>query len=209
MNLAEEKLCRAHSFQPSEVNHLLAILGQRFSLEISSSHPEAVKHVEHSVANHMRICLATSEDQKLSFTKYPSEPFLLCIAASILHRAPDILRMCLETLRRKVRDGLVSTGQAGGELTSRLLWLLAKDILVRVEGGNFGINSQLLERSWDAELTDCRMVPLIAYLKFLFGVRPWPSEALGVLKDAYVNFSHWVEMDAPITTDDDDPEWVR
>ena len=208
VNLAEEKLCRAHSFQPSEVNHLLAILGQRFSLEISSSHPEAVKHVEHSVANHMRICLATSEDQKWSFTKYPSEPFLSCIATSILHRAPDILRMSLETLRRKVHDGLVSTGQAG-ELTSRLLWLLAKDILVRVEGGNFGINSQLLERSWDAELTDCRMVPLIAYLKFLFGVRPWPSEALEVFKDAYVNFSHWVEMDAPITTDDDDPEWVR
>ena len=74
---------------------------------------------------------------------------------------------------------------------------------------NFGISSQLLERSWDTELTDCKMILLITYLKFLFGVRSWPSEALGVFKDAYVNFSHWVEMDAPITTDDDDPEWVR
>ena len=207
VNLAEDKLCGAHSFRPSDVNHLLAVLGQRFGLEISSSHSEAVTHVEHGVANHMRVCLATGEDRKWSFTKYPSEPFLSCIAASVLHRSSDTLKSCLETLRRKVDDRLVSNGQAD-ELASRLLWLLAKDILARVEDGNVGISAQL-EWGWDAELIDCKRISLIAYLTFLFGARSWPSEALKVFKDAYVNFSHWVEMDAPIATDDDDPNWVR
>ena len=208
VNLAEQKLYGARSFRPSDVNHLLAIVGQRFGLEISSSHPEAVTHSEHGVASHMRVCLATSEDRKWSFTKYPSEPFLSCIAATVLHRSPDILMTCLETLRRKVQDGMISTGQDSGELASRLLWLLAKDIFVRFEGGNLGISSQL-ERGWDMELTDCKMIPLSAYLTFLFGARSWPPQALEVFKDAYVNFSHWVEMDAPIATDDDDSDWIR
>ena len=59
VQLAEHKLCGSYNFQPAEVDHLLAILGQRFGLDISSSHPNAVKHVEAGVASHMRICRAT------------------------------------------------------------------------------------------------------------------------------------------------------
>ena len=66
--LAENKLCGAYGFRPSEFNHLLAILGQRFGLEILSSHPEAVKHVERGVVSHMRVGLATGEDRKMVCT---------------------------------------------------------------------------------------------------------------------------------------------
>ena len=58
---------------------------------------------------------------------------------------------------------MISTGQAG-ELASRLLWLLAKDILVRVEDKNLQVSPQLA-RGWDAELTDFKMVPLFTYLE--------------------------------------------
>ena len=199
VNLAEDKLCGAHSFRSSDVNQLLAILGQRFGLEISSSHPEAVAHVEDGVANRMRVCLATSKDRKWSFTRYPSEPFLSCIAASVLHRKSDTLKTCLETLRMKVQDGMISTGQAG-ELSSRLIWLLAKDMFVR---RNETVDiSQESEMDWDAELPDCKMIPLFEYLNFLFGKQSWPKEASKTFQDAYVNFSHWVGMDASIATDD-------
>ena len=208
VQLAEHKLCGSYNFQPAEVDHLLAILGQRFGLDISSSHPNAVKHVEAGVASHMRICRATTGDRKWSFTMYPSEPFLSCIAASLLHQSPETLKDCLQTLARKVFDGMISTGQAG-ELASRLLWLLAKDILVRAEDKNLQVSPQLA-RGWDAELTDCKMVPLFTYLEFLFGRQSWPAKALETLKGAHVNFSHWVEMDAPISTDDNEnPIWVR
>ena len=40
---------------------------------------------------------------------------------------------------------MISTGQAG-ELASRLLWLLAKDILVRAEDKNLQVSPQLCSK---------------------------------------------------------------
>ena len=84
VNSAMLKLCGSKEFVPSDVNHTIAVLGQRFALEICFGHPESVKYLERGVASHLRICLATTQDRMWLFTSYPSEPFLSCVAALTL-----------------------------------------------------------------------------------------------------------------------------
>ena len=199
--VAQQKLRGNKVFDPADTKHMLAILGQRFGLEICLGHPEAVEHVEYGVASHLRICLATTEDRTWSFTRYPSEPFLSCIAASILHGSIDTLRTSLQSLQKKVYNGMISTGQAG-ELASRMLWLLAKDLFVRAEGKNLFLDASS-KPTWSTILNDCRAIPLMSYLKHVFGKRDWPPEALKAFENAYINFSHWLEMDNNIGTKDE------
>ena len=138
VNLAMLKLCGSKKFIPNDVNHMIAVLGQRFGLEICFGHPESVKYLERGVASHLRICVSTTDDRMWSFTSYPSEPFLSCIAAFTLlgeepvqkNKSHAQLKTSLQTLRAKIYDGMVDKGKAG-ELVSRLLWLLAKDLFVR------------------------------------------------------------------------------
>ena len=200
--VARQKLCGDKVFDPADTKHMLAILGQRFGLEICLGHPEAVKHVECGVASHLRICLATTENRTWSFTYYPSEPFLSCIAASLLHQSADALEICLKSLQKRIYSGMISTGQAG-ELASRMIWLLAKDTYVRAEGkGLFFTDSPIPD--WSTTLNDCRMIPLMGYLEHVFGKRSWPLEALEAFGNAYINFSHWLDMDKNIGTKDKD-----
>ncbi|KAL4070251.1 hypothetical protein J3A83DRAFT_4372409 [Scleroderma citrinum] len=198
-HLAGQKLCGNKAFDPSSVDQMLAVLGQRFGLEISFGHPESVERIERGVTSHMRICIATTEDRAWSFTTYSSEPFLSCIAASTLHGGKYMLRDGLYTLQRRTYSGMVSIGQVG-ELASRLLFLLAKGLFVRAMFGKDLFVGFQSENDWDVELVDCKAVPLIKYLNFLFGERSWPPEALVAFKDAYVNFSHWVAMEGNIAT---------
>ena len=205
VSVARQKLCGDKVFDPADTQHMLAILGQRFGLEICFGHPEAVEHVESGVASRLRICLTTTEDRTWSFTCYPSEPFLSCIAASILHGSTDTLYFCLRSLQKKVYNGMISIDQAG-ELASRMLWLLAKDFLVRAQGKNLFFTDSPIP-DWSATLNDCRMVPLMGYLEHVFGKQNWPPKALEAFKDAYINFSHWLDMDENIGTKD--PNEVR
>ncbi|KAH7909921.1 hypothetical protein BJ138DRAFT_1102282 [Hygrophoropsis aurantiaca] len=104
-------------------------LSQRFGLDICPGHPESVSYLEKGITSHLRICLGTTEDQMRKYTSYPSEPFLSCVAANLLH-ANGALRSVLGILADKVDSGMFKIGQ-NGELASRLLWLLAKDRYVR------------------------------------------------------------------------------
>lgn len=52
LDLAENKLCGAHSFQLSDVNHPLAILSQRFDLEMLLHHPQMVKPAEFDICTY-------------------------------------------------------------------------------------------------------------------------------------------------------------
>lgn len=114
-----------------------AVLSQRFGLDIAFGHRDAVRHVETSVASHLRVCIKTTEDRIWSYSTYPSEPILSCVAASLLHGdglgKDDTLVVTLRCLERMVNDGLVDIGRIG-ELVSRFLWLLAKDFFVRANG---------------------------------------------------------------------------
>lgn len=194
VHIAQQKLCGDKNFDPSDVNHVVAILGQRFCLEIQGAYELA----EDGVASHLRILHGITQDRYWIHTGYSSEPFLSCIAASLLHREGS-LQGCLSKLQ-EVCGGVVSPD--GGQLAGRLFWSLAKDLLVRAKGDDLFVGSRA-EEDWNVELNDCRIIPLLTYLEFLFGRHPWPQAALKTFKDAYVNFSHWAVLKEFIGTNMD------
>ncbi|KAG8213468.1 hypothetical protein J3R82DRAFT_12005, partial [Butyriboletus roseoflavus] len=125
-NLAMQKLSGASQYDATNSRQALAVLAQRFGLDVCFGHHEAVQYVETSVASHLRVCITTTDDRLWSYTTYPSEPLLSCAATFLLHSTVNSLNQTLATLVTKVENGMIDIGQRG-ELVSRLLWLLAKD----------------------------------------------------------------------------------
>ena len=199
LDTASSKLCGGYDFDAQKTNHVLAVLGQRFGVNVTFGHPDSVEHLESGVASHLRICLATTLDRNWRFTNYPSEPLLSCVAARDLHEGPEKLKFALGTLLNAVNSGMIDVGQRG-ELASRLLWLLAKDLFIRTEAKNMVTK---MPSTWAEHLIDCQMIPVVDWLEFIFGPRIWDEDNQSLLarkmfKDAYLNFSHWVCMEANI-----------
>ena len=181
-------------FDPYNEHQAFAILAQRFGLNIAFGHRDAVRYVETSVASHLRYCIKTTEDRLWSYTTYPSEPILSCAAASLLHMESNLIGT-LNRLSLMVNNGVVDIGRIG-ELISRFLWLLAKDLFVRkVDVKNDG-GSQ-----FEQVLQDCQLVPVVGFLEFVFGPGIWNTapKARKIFQNACINFSHWVSMDFDIT----------
>lgn len=180
-------------------NLSLVVLSQRICLNITLGHPEAVEFVESGVASHLRVCIAITDDHNWSFTTYPSEPFLSCAAASLLH-AEGNLDNFLKALEVKILSGMVDAGRSG-ELASRLLWLLAKDLYVRRTPLQSLVIPAVDGQEWNSELADCQMISVLNYFCFVFGDDFWDragKKARKAFKNAFVNFSHWVSMDENI-----------
>ena len=180
--------------QPRDDNHALVIIGQRLGLDIAFGQCVADEFLKTALASHLGVHVNTTEDRLWTSTCYPSEPFLSCVAAHEMH-APSNLECIM-----KAKSGLLDMSFSCG-LASRLLWLLAKDFYVREKHPEFLVQNGGSE--WDAELSDCMMIPVIDFFKFLFGVKFWESAGLEAEKDfenAYVNFSHWVLMGKCIRT---------
>ncbi|KAF9232755.1 hypothetical protein BU15DRAFT_67188 [Melanogaster broomeanus] len=199
-NLARQKLCGGSMYDPGTTRHSLAVLGQRFALDICFGHSEAVEHIQSLVASHLRICITVTEDRRWSFTTYPSEPYLSCVAANILHAKSEMRDETLKVLMKKVNDGMIDMGRSGG-LACRMLWLLAKDLLVRTYHSPGEFLDERKGKDWDAELIDCQEVSVRDFFMFLFGSDFWTragQSATTAFDNAYVNFSHWVSMDSNI-----------
>jgi len=205
-NLATQKLCGAAAYNTADSHQVLAVLAQRFGLEVCFGHREAVEYVESSVASHLRVCITTTEDRLWSYTTYPSEPFLSCAAAFLLHISGDALDAALNTLQTKVENGMIDIGQRG-ELVSRFLWLLAKDLFVLGKQEHGSTFARGTGEGFGAELIHCQMISVVDFFKFVFGGGFWDhvaSDAKEAFTDAYVNFSHWVSMDANIRQEESD-----
>ncbi|KAG2344165.1 hypothetical protein BDR05DRAFT_196597 [Suillus weaverae] len=100
MELAAQKLSKSKTFDPKVTNHALVVMSQRFGLDICFGHPDAVSYIETGVASHLRVRCSTTEDRIWSFTGYPSEPLLSCVAAILLHETPNHLKQALQVLSR-------------------------------------------------------------------------------------------------------------
>ncbi|KAI5984772.1 hypothetical protein EDC04DRAFT_2615605 [Pisolithus marmoratus] len=182
-------------------NPLLAVLSQRFYLNVNLGHHEAAQFVASSVATHLRVCISFSDDRNWSFTTYPSEPVLSCVAAAMLHARGNLGRF-LDVLKEKILSGMIDVGKSG-ELTSRLLWLLAKDLFVRRTPHFRPVIPAADGQEWKSEFADCQVIPVMDYLRFVFGPHFCDragKEAKEAFKHAYINFSHWVRTDENIST---------
>ncbi|KAH7882242.1 hypothetical protein F5I97DRAFT_1985411 [Phlebopus sp. FC_14] len=214
MELAAIKLKGANNdLKPS--SECLALLAQRFGLHVTFGHPKSVAYVESGVASHMRICISVTPDRTWMYTCYPSEPLLSCAAAEELHR-PKVLDASLKFLQEKVNEGMIEKG-GRGELASRLLWLLGKDLYVRskLPSAQAFLRRDDRTYTWEtAELKDCRMIPVTDFLEFVFGEGVWTGAegAKKLFANAHLNFSHWVSMDGQIgcspSYDMDTSEWT-
>ncbi|KAG9313113.1 hypothetical protein JVU11DRAFT_6563 [Chiua virens] len=192
LDLAGQKLCGVGMAGfDLRINHqAFAVLAQRFGLDITFGHRDAVRYAKDLVASHLRVCMKTTEDRVWSYTTYPSEPILSCAAANVLH-SDDNLVYAFTSLALMAKDGVVSVGDTG-ELVSRFLWLLAKDLFVREPERVVVDTSKLL---------DCHPVPVTEFLEFFLGPRVWNAVpgARKEFENAYINFSHWVSMGFDIT----------
>ncbi|KAI6115032.1 hypothetical protein EDD17DRAFT_1827054 [Pisolithus thermaeus] len=180
-------------------NLSLVVLSQRVCLNITFGHHEAVEFVESAVASHLLVCIAITDDRNWSFTTYSSEPFLSCAAASLLHEEGN-LDIFLKALEVKVLSRMIDVGKSG-ELASRLLWLLAKDLYVRRTPLWTLIIPAVDGQEWNSELADCQMTSVLEYFCFVFGDDFWDragKKAKKAFKNAFVNFSHWISMDENI-----------
>jgi hypothetical protein len=206
MTTAAQKLSKSKIFDATISNEALAVLSQRFALDVCFGHPDAVSYIDKGVASHLRICYSTTEDRTWSFTGYPSEPLLSCAAADLLHQDAYNLVRALEVLKNKVDGGMFEMGQSS-ELTSRLVLLLAKDKYVRkhhdlLKDPYTRVRGTDDDNSWKAELIDCQKISVIHFLEHMFGDSLWSQAgdtAKERFKHAYINFSHWVPMDGLIS----------
>lgn len=172
----------------------LAILSPRFAVDVCFGHPEAVGYADDAVASHLRVCLATTEDRRWSFTTYGSEPVLSHVAAVLLTEKPSAYKV----LESKLSSGMIERGKSG-ELACRLLLLAGKDTLL-----NCHPPKHLRQIEWNDDLFYCKPVSLLDYLKMLLGSKIFPDEATKTaittdFADAHVNFSHWITMSKSIS----------
>ncbi|KAG9313098.1 hypothetical protein JVU11DRAFT_6543 [Chiua virens] len=199
VNLAGQKLCGVgmEAFNLGVDQQAFAVLAQRFGLDITFGHRNAVRYVEDLVASHLRVCIKTTEDRIWSYTTYPSEPILSCAAANVLH-SDDNLVSALNSLAKMAGNSVINVGDIG-ELVSRFLWLLAKDFFVREPERVVREPKMVVVDT--RKLLDCHPVPVTAFLEFFLGPRVWNAVpgARKEFENAYINFSHWVSMDFDIT----------
>jgi hypothetical protein len=97
----------------------LAVLCQRFSLEIMFDAKDPVSFLDESVASHMRYLISTSEERTWRYTSYP--------AAQVMWDGRIGLGNALHILVNKIEAGLIDAGEFG-ELISRFLLLLSRDL---------------------------------------------------------------------------------
>jgi hypothetical protein len=174
----------AAGFSPENEHHGLVILSQRFALDIAFDHPKSTNFIDESVASHLRICTSISDDRLWKSTIYPSEPLLSHCAATLMWESASDMDEMFRQLGTRIRDGMVEKGKSG-ELASRVCTLLAKDVCLR-------------ERGVPPEMSYSQSVPVIDWLKTLFGEEVVPAEHEAEITTAFtgweINFSHWICM---------------
>ncbi|KAH7903157.1 hypothetical protein BJ138DRAFT_1168488 [Hygrophoropsis aurantiaca] len=193
--LAKQKLCNSSVFDTNNAEQALAALFQRFCLKACFGHAEAVQYVDAAVASHLCVCTSITEDRTWKYTSYPSEPFLSCVAAGLMHQSTRSLENTMRVLINKIDGGMLDIGKSG-ELASRLLWLLAKDVYVREVLYAHVIG--LCTDDNNPDFIDCSGVPVIDFLEFVLG-DPFTKElqktgGREAFRGACINFSHWVVM---------------
>jgi len=180
--LAGIKLTKGE-FDPENVDHVCAVLSQRICIDTVMVGSEALQLADRSVANHMRLLIGISHNQRTFQTLAPSEPMLALGAARLLYTEKTVLGKVLHTFSHKLCEaGLVDKGLLG-ELAARTLLTVARDLAAPQKSTSSGRDLR-------------EPIPLIGYLDKLFGNNTWcgthRNDFNKAFEDTYVNFSHWI-----------------
>ena len=214
LDLAIAKLCYSNTSKDYEKGDAgLAVLSQRFALNVAFGHCDSLRFIERAIHSHMRICVSITQDRLWSSTEYPSEPYL-SNAAAVAQWEDGKQRDFFWQLKLRIFTGMIDSGKSG-ELASRLLLLLAKEYLHLKGMDNFSRGRFLLTPAENEhgreELFFCRPVRVLDYLEALLGLDIFKQEDGSqidreAIESAYgsalLNFSHWGSMSSNIHTAD-------
>lgn len=188
--MATMKLLQAPAFDNTRSSQALAVLAQRFCIDVTFHHPKAAKFLDKAVASHMRFCISISEDRQWKFTAYPSEPILSHCAAEVMWTSPSVMEKIFVRLDEKLRSGMIDKGKQG-ELITRILTSFAKDLCI--------MDLPVPPPPSD-HFKHCQSVRVVDWLEKLFGPKFWPADesqctlAKTAFEGAKINFTHWIGM---------------
>ena len=178
VKLAGIKLAKG-VFDPKDMDHVLAVLSQRISIDTVLVGSEALRLADRSVGNHMRLLTGISHKQRTFQIHAPSEPMLALGAARLLYTKDTVLGQVLDTFSDELCEaGLVDKGLLG-ELAARILLTVARDLAAPKK--LIGSGQDLL-----------KPVLLMDFLDKLFGNNTWCStnnrdDFNKAFKDTYIN----------------------
>ncbi|KAG2056672.1 hypothetical protein BDR06DRAFT_970030 [Suillus hirtellus] len=122
LELAAQKLCKSVTFDANDVNQALAILSQRFGLDICLGHPNAVSYLEKAVASYLCICFLTMTKQtnlttitllhwKSYFSTNMVEPLWIRITEPVQTREQFKFKGGLDTMSSLHNDSIESNSE--------------------------------------------------------------------------------------------------
>jgi hypothetical protein len=122
-------LCGRSDYSPSNKHHVFAAMASRLCLDPCMNNEEATALAHEAVNSHLRVVVGTDSSSGWMTTVTPSEPIVADAVAEIL-AAPAKWQSSVRTLAHDLLSkGLVDKGSKG-ELFSRLLLILARDIVL-------------------------------------------------------------------------------
>ncbi|QRV96428.1 hypothetical protein RhiJN_24446 [Ceratobasidium sp. AG-Ba] len=173
LSRAREKICHGKEFDASDFDQALALLGQRFLLNIYFGAYDSKRFIDKAISGHLRVCIRTTEDRTRTETSYPSEPFLSFAVAQLLYttpvgkNTPYAIETALVSLEKAVKGNV--------------------DFTVRQRPLPSVITAQ-------DQLPDCEPISVESYFETMFGKASLAHVDKGCLDGWYINFSHWVGM---------------
>ena len=118
-----------HKYDPSNKNHVFAVMAARVNLDVAIANPRAYSFSADAVNAHLRVVMRIHLDPPTIETQTLSEPIIARAALRLLCDKSNTWNPCLRTLHHELLSpGLLDAGP-WGELAARYLMILAQDHL--------------------------------------------------------------------------------
>ena len=190
-------LCGQDVYKVSNKHHVFAATASRLCLDPCMNNEEATKLAREAVNSHLRVVVGIDSSSGWMTTVTPSEPIVVDAVAEIL-MTEDNWRPTVYTLAQDLLSkGLIEKGLKG-ELFSRLLLILARDVL-------------LANKDPAPEFRFSQHFPLSQFLDALYGVHDRSHiknhheikriSSSPTFASALMNFSHFTRTDQSLTRD--------
>ena len=130
----DKLLFTSEDYDPNKLDHLLAVLSSRISLDPCLQSERAVQLEQTGVDSHLRLILGYNVKLGCFNSIWPSEPLVAAASASVLMDDNDRKDLWAKSIKRMANKlfspGLIDKGRTG-ELATRLLLVVAHDKLLK------------------------------------------------------------------------------
>ena len=182
-----------HKYDPSNKNHVFAVMAARVNLDVAIANPRAYSFSADAVDAHLRVVMRIHLDPPTIETQALSEPIIARAASRLLCDKSNTWNPCLRTLHHELLSpGLLDAGP-WGELAARYLMILAQDHLRYVSTDRIDPNKMFTVNHLLRSLLNSAHHHILDHLD---------QDILG----SWMNFSHFVSTLSWL--DKDERPWV-